>query len=83
MGVKVAFQEVTSEDADPQRPGGVLVPQSAISKLDGRDYVDPEDVRSVLHSIMRHRLILTYDALADHISPDDIVDEIVTQVAVG
>ena len=51
--------------------------------LDGRDYVDPEDVRSVVHSVMRHRLIMTYDALADHITPDAIIDEIIQQVAVG
>jgi len=51
--------------------------------LDGRDYVDPDDVRSVLHAVMRHRLIMTYDALADHVSPDDIIDEIIQQVAVG
>jgi MoxR-like ATPase len=51
--------------------------------LDGRDYVDPEDVRSVVHSVMRHRLIMTYDALADHITPDTIIDEIIQQVAVG
>ncbi len=51
--------------------------------LDSRDYVDPEDVRSVLHAIMRHRLIMTYDALADQITPDDIIDEVIQQVAVG
>jgi MoxR-like ATPase len=51
--------------------------------LADRNYVDPEDVRSVLHSVMRHRLILTYEALADHITPDEIIDEIIQQVAVG
>jgi MoxR-like ATPase len=51
--------------------------------LDARDYVTPEDVVSVLHPIMRHRLILTYDALADHVNPDAIIDEIIAQVAVG
>jgi MoxR-like ATPase len=51
--------------------------------LDSRDYVDPDDVRSVLHASMRHRLIMTYDALADNVSPDDIIDEIIRQVAVG
>ena len=51
--------------------------------LEGRDHVTPEDVRSVLHAILRHRLILTYDALADHVTPDTIIDEIVQQVAVG
>jgi MoxR-like ATPase len=51
--------------------------------LDGRDYVTPDDVRSVLHAIMRHRLIISYDALADQVSPDAIIDEIIKQVAVG
>jgi MoxR-like ATPase len=51
--------------------------------LAGRDHVTPDDVRSVLHSVMRHRLILSYGALADHISPDQVIDEIIAQVAVG
>ncbi|MEM9254277.1 MAG: MoxR family ATPase [Pseudomonadota bacterium] len=51
--------------------------------LDGRDHVTPDDVRSVLHPTLRHRLLLTYDALADRISPDAVIDELVTQVAVG
>lgn len=51
--------------------------------LEGKNYVDPSDVRSVVYSILRHRLILTYDALADHISADDIIDELLRQVAVG
>jgi len=51
--------------------------------LDGRDHATPDDVRAVVHAIMRHRLILDYDALADRVSPDDVIDEIVQQVAVG
>lgn len=51
--------------------------------LDDRDFVEPGDVRSVLHAILRHRLILTYDALADHITPDQVIDELILQVAVG
>jgi MoxR-like ATPase len=51
--------------------------------LDQRDYVTPEDVRAVLHPILRHRLIITYDALADNVTPDNIIDELVKQVAVG
>ncbi len=51
--------------------------------LAGRDFVNPDDVVAVLHAIMRHRLILSYDALADNISPDEVIDEIINQVAVG
>jgi len=48
-----------------------------------KDYVDPDDVRAVAHSILRHRLILSYDALADGVSPDQVIDEILKQVAVA
>lgn len=51
--------------------------------LAGRDHVTPEDVRAVLHPVMRHRLILSYDALADGVGPDEVIDELVQQVAVA
>ncbi len=51
--------------------------------LANRDYVDPEDVRGVAHSVLRHRLILSYDALADQVTPDAVIDELLSQVAVG
>ncbi|MEH6515366.1 MAG: MoxR family ATPase [Halioglobus sp.] len=51
--------------------------------LAGRDHVLPEDVTSVLHPILRHRLILSYDALADNISTDQVIDQLIQQVAVA
>ncbi len=50
--------------------------------LQQKDYVDPDDVRAVAHSILRHRLILSYDALADGINADQVIDEIIKQVAI-
>ncbi|SMF39351.1 MoxR-like ATPase [Alteromonadaceae bacterium Bs31] len=51
--------------------------------LAGKTFVDPDDVRSVLHSVLRHRLILTYDAIAEGIGSDEVIDEILKQVAVA
>ncbi len=51
--------------------------------LEGKDFVDPDDVRAIVHSVLRHRLVLTFDALADGITPDKVVDEILRQVAVA
>lgn len=50
--------------------------------MQGKDFVDPDDVRSVAHAVLRHRLILSYEAIADGISSDQVVDEIIKQVAV-
>ncbi|PKH06116.1 MoxR family ATPase [Moritella sp. Urea-trap-13] len=51
--------------------------------LNNKDFVDPEDIRSIVHSVLRHRLILSYDAMADGITADQVIDEILRQVAVA
>ncbi len=53
----------------------------AAAWLAGRDYVTPDDVRGVLHAVLRHRLILSYDAMAESVSTDDVIDELLKQVA--
>ena len=50
--------------------------------LNERSYVDPDDIRAVIHSILRHRLILSYEANAERISADDVIDELLNVVAV-
>ncbi len=50
--------------------------------LGGRDFVDPDDVRAVLPNVLRHRLILSYKAVADGVSADQVIDAIIRQVAV-
>jgi MoxR-like ATPase len=49
--------------------------------LSGRDYVDPEDVHAVAPDVMRHRLGLSYEAQGEGVTPDQVVEEIVRQVA--
>jgi len=55
----------------------------ATAWLNGRDYVSPDDVQSVAHDVFRHRLILSYEANADGVSADDVITEVLKQVAVG
>jgi MoxR-like ATPase len=51
--------------------------------LDGRDHVTPDDVRAIVHDCLRHRIILSYEANADGLSADDVINELVKQVAVA
>jgi MoxR-like ATPase len=51
--------------------------------LNGRQQVLPDDVRAVVHSVLRHRLTLSYEANAEGISANDFIDAILEQVAVG
>jgi len=48
-----------------------------------RDYVAPDDVRSVIHDCLRHRLILSYEANAEGVVVDQVIDAIVKLVAVA
>ncbi len=50
--------------------------------LQGRGYVTPHDVKSVGHDILRHRLILTYEAEAEDISSDDVISQIFDRIDV-
>ncbi|MBQ1797821.1 MAG: ATPase, partial [Muribaculaceae bacterium] len=50
--------------------------------LHNRGYVIPEDVRAVCHDVMRHRIGLTYEAEANNIGADEIINEILDKIAV-
>ncbi len=50
--------------------------------LRGKDYVTAEDVKALAYPILRHRLILTYEAQAENISPDDVIELILKRVRV-
>jgi len=49
--------------------------------LHGRDYVDPEDIRAIIHDVLRHRLMLSYEAQGEGVSADHVIDAVVEQVA--
>lgn len=51
--------------------------------LQGRDFVTPEDVQAVAHDCLRHRVSLSYEAGADGMNADTVLDEVVRQVAVA
>ncbi|MFA3917007.1 AAA family ATPase [Ruegeria sp. 2012CJ15-1] len=49
--------------------------------LNGRDYVDPIDVRAVAHDVFRHRLALSYEAQGDGVAANTVIDEMLKLVA--
>jgi len=50
--------------------------------LDGRDYVSPGDVQAITHDVLRHRILLSFEAEADGISADDVLDRMLRLIAV-
>ncbi|WP_339487540.1 AAA family ATPase [Pseudomonas sp. EL_65y_Pfl2_R95] len=50
--------------------------------LSGNDFVSPDDVRAVIHPVLRHRLLLSYDAVADGVDADKVLDRLLDKVAI-
>jgi MoxR-like ATPase len=49
--------------------------------LAGRDFVTPEDIHAIIHDVLRHRLLLTFEAEAEGIAPEQLIDELLKWVA--
>jgi len=50
--------------------------------LDQRDFVSPDDIQAIAFDVLRHRVILSYEAEADGITPDSFIQTLISRVAV-
>jgi MoxR-like ATPase len=66
--------------ASPRASLGIIASSRALALIRGRDYVIPQDVVEVIPDVLRHRLVLTYDALADEISSETVINRILQTV---
>jgi MoxR-like ATPase len=66
--------------ASPRASLGIVRATRALALLRGRDYALPQDVQHVAPDILRHRLVLSYDALADDVPADRIVDRVLATI---
>ncbi len=64
----------------PRATLGLVAAARALALLRGRDYVLPGDVRDVAGDVMAHRLMLSFDALADGLEPRTVVDRVLALV---
>lgn len=74
--------EYLSYGSSPRASIGLFIASKARALMQGRSYVLPEDVKHVVFDVMRHRLILSYKASIQKISPDDIIKDILNMVKV-
>ncbi|MBW0146715.1 AAA family ATPase [Marinobacter arenosus] len=54
----------------------------ALAWLDGRDYVTPDDVRAMAFDVLRHRILLTFEAEAEGMTPDTVIQRLIDRVPV-
>ncbi|MBW8487713.1 AAA family ATPase [Actinomadura parmotrematis] len=72
--------EVIDIGASPRATLGLVAAARALALLSGRDYVLPDDVHAVARDVMSHRIVLTFDALADGTDTGDVVAQILAAV---
>jgi MoxR-like ATPase len=66
--------------ASPRASINMVLGAKALAFLRGRDYALPVDARDLARDVLRHRIVLSYEALADGVSPDDILGPILDAV---
>ena len=66
--------------ASPRASINLILCAKAKALLNKRDYVTPDDIREMAHPVLRHRIILNYEAAAERISEDEIIDNILDKV---
>jgi MoxR-like ATPase len=68
--------------ASPRGTINLALAARAIAFLDGRNYVTPQDVKSLAPDILRHRILLSYEAEAEGVTSDDVVQQLLDKVPV-
>ena len=66
--------------ASPRASLGIIAASRALALVRGRDYVIPQDVIEVIPDVLRHRLVLSYDAMADEITPEIVINRVLQTV---
>ena len=76
------FSQHVRVGASPRGGIALMRASQAVALMQGRNYVMPEDIKKLRHPILRHRIIRTFDAMADDISVDGLIDAVFNAVAV-
>ena len=76
------FSQHVRVGASPRGGIALMRVSQAVALMAGRNYVMPDDIKKLRHAILRHRIIRTFDAMADEISVDGLIDAVFNAVAV-
>jgi len=75
-----AIAPYISYGASPRGPISVVQSARALAVIRGRDYVLATDMEALVRDAFRHRLVLSYQALAEEVSADHVLDQVIAAV---
>ena len=76
------LKDLITFGASPRASINLVLASKSKAFIDGRGYVVPEDVKYVAEDILRHRILLSYEAEAEEISTEDIILQLLKEVPV-
>ena len=76
------LKQLINYGASPRASINLALAAKAFAFIKRRGYVIPEDVRAICHDVLRHRIGLTYEAEAENITTDEVVNEVLNAVEV-
>jgi MoxR-like ATPase len=79
VGLKELGRYITF-GASPRASINLILTARALAYIRGRSYVLPQDVLDMAHDVIRHRLVLSYEALSDNVSADDLLQKILSRI---
>jgi len=77
------LQQYLNWGAGPRASQHLILGAKARAILDGRTHATPDDINAVATPVLRHRLILNFNAEADNITPDDLIEQLIEVTQVG
>jgi MoxR-like ATPase len=77
---ELELENIIEFGASPRASIWLIKAAKANAMINGRGYVIPEDIKQIAHEVLRHRLILTFEAEADEINTDKVIDIILEKI---
>lgn len=78
--IKPEFAKYIVNGASTRAAISFMEAGKALALIKGRSYVIPEDIKELTHSILRHRIALSFEAIADEVRVETIIDEIIASI---
>jgi MoxR-like ATPase len=79
---RYAFVRFIEFGASPRASIYLLRCAKVVALFAGRNYLIPDDVKAVAHQVLRHRLVLSYEAESEELGPDQIINSVLSSVSV-
>ncbi|MCE5300318.1 MAG: MoxR family ATPase [Spirochaetia bacterium] len=79
---KLQLGHLIEYGCSPRASINLILAAKANAFINGEGYVSPDDVKSVVYEVLRHRLILSYEAEAEDVKPDNVIEQIINRVKV-